>query len=119
MGQKYPTKQISAELKRGRSATVMKAHLLRISLRLKPKRGSRPADVSLTPGPGRDGSADLEPRQGEPWMTPRERKDLPWIVAAFAVVMVVIFVGASWRGGGDQPFQSQNLRIDSNSALSR
>ena len=52
-------------------------------------------------------------------MTPRERKDLPWIVAAFAVVMVVIFVGASRRSGGDQPFQSQNLRIDSNSALSR
>jgi hypothetical protein len=52
-------------------------------------------------------------------MTPRERKDLPWIVAAFALMMVVIFAGASWRGGGDQPFQSQNLRIDSNSALSR
>jgi hypothetical protein len=33
-------------------------------------------------------------------MTPRERKDLPWIVAAFAVVMVVIFVGASRRSGG-------------------
>jgi len=60
MAQKYPTTQISAELKRGHSATVMKAHLLRISLRLKPKRGSRPADVSLTPGPGRDGSADLD-----------------------------------------------------------
>jgi hypothetical protein len=51
MAQKYPTTQISAELKRGHSATVMKAHLLRISLRLKPKRGSRPADVSLNPGP--------------------------------------------------------------------
>jgi hypothetical protein len=44
-------------------------------------------------------------------MTPRERKDLPWIVAAFAVVMVVIFAGASRRGGGDQPLQSQNLRV--------
>jgi hypothetical protein len=52
-------------------------------------------------------------------MTPRERKDLPWILAAFALVIVVIFAGASWRGGEDQPFQSQNLRIDSNSALAR
>ena len=50
-GAEISTKQISAERKRGHSATVMKAHLLRISLRLKPKRGSRPADVSLNPGP--------------------------------------------------------------------
>jgi hypothetical protein len=49
VAQKYPTTQ--AELKRGHSASVMKAHLLRISLRLKPKRGGRPADVSLNTGP--------------------------------------------------------------------
>ena len=47
MAQKYPTTQIARELKRGRSATIMKAHQLRISLSLNPKRGSRPANVSL------------------------------------------------------------------------
>jgi hypothetical protein len=51
MAQKYPTTQIARELKRSHSATVMKAHLLRISLSLNPKRGSRPANVSLDPVP--------------------------------------------------------------------
>jgi hypothetical protein len=37
-----PTAKIAAELGRGISATIMKAHELRISLRLKPKAGSRP-----------------------------------------------------------------------------
>jgi hypothetical protein len=67
MAQKYPTMQIARELKRGHSATVMKAHLLRISLSLNPKRGSRSAGVSMdpvragmdmpasNPGPGRLG----------------------------------------------------------------
>jgi hypothetical protein len=60
-GAEISTKQISAERKRGHSATVMKAHLLRISLRLKPKRGSRPADVSLNPGPaGTDPTWNLD-----------------------------------------------------------
>ena len=36
-----PAAQIAAELGRGLPATVMKAHELRISLRLKPKSGSR------------------------------------------------------------------------------
>jgi hypothetical protein len=49
MAQKYPTTQIARELKRGHSATVMTAHLLRISLSLNPKRGSQPANVSLDP----------------------------------------------------------------------
>ena len=48
MAQKFPTSTIAAELGRGHSATVMKAHELRISLSMKPKRGSRPA----TPDPG-------------------------------------------------------------------
>jgi hypothetical protein len=52
-------------------------------------------------------------------MTPRERIDLPWIVAAFALVIAAIFAGASWRGEGDQLVQSQNIRVDSNSALAR
>jgi hypothetical protein len=31
-------------------------------------------------------------------MTPRERKDLPWIWAAFAFVTLIIFAGLlSWR----------------------
>jgi hypothetical protein len=51
MAQKYPTTQIARELKRGRSATIMKAHQLRISLSLNPKRGSRPANVNLDPVP--------------------------------------------------------------------
>jgi hypothetical protein len=51
MAKKYPTTQIARELKRGHSATVMKAHQLRISLSLNPKRGSRPANVSLDPVP--------------------------------------------------------------------
>jgi hypothetical protein len=51
MARKYPTTQIARELKRGHSATVMKARLLRIFLSLNPKRGSRPANVSLDPVP--------------------------------------------------------------------
>lgn len=41
MATKKPVAAIAAELERGVAATVMKAHELRISLRLKPKRGSR------------------------------------------------------------------------------
>lgn len=43
MAQKYPTSEIAKALGRGLSATVMKAHTLRISLRLVPKGGSRKA----------------------------------------------------------------------------
>jgi hypothetical protein len=42
MAQKYPTAQIAAELGRGLAATAMKAHELRLSLRMKAKRGSKP-----------------------------------------------------------------------------
>jgi hypothetical protein len=37
-----PTAQVAAELERGISATIMKAHELRISLRLDPKAGKQP-----------------------------------------------------------------------------
>lgn len=40
LARRLPTAQIAKELGRGVSATVMKAHSLGISLRLKPKRGS-------------------------------------------------------------------------------
>jgi hypothetical protein len=46
MAGKFPVASIAAELGRGFSATVMKAHGLRISLRMKFKRGSQP-----DPGP--------------------------------------------------------------------
>jgi hypothetical protein len=36
MAQKFPTAQIAAEIGRGHSATVMKAHELRISLSMRP-----------------------------------------------------------------------------------
>ena len=49
MARKLPTAQIAAELGRGRSATIVKAHELQISLRMKPKRGSRP--INADPGP--------------------------------------------------------------------
>jgi hypothetical protein len=42
MAQKFPTSTIAAALGRGHSATAMKAHELRISLNMNPKRGSRP-----------------------------------------------------------------------------
>jgi hypothetical protein len=45
MARRYPADRIANELRRGRAATVMKAHLLGISLRLKPKRGSGVADI--------------------------------------------------------------------------
>ena len=52
MAQKYPASEIAKALRRGLSATVMKAHTLRISLRLMPKRGSRQADgADATVGP--------------------------------------------------------------------
>jgi len=41
MARKFPTSTIAAELGRGHSATVMKAHQLRISLSLHTKRGSQ------------------------------------------------------------------------------
>jgi hypothetical protein len=46
-----PTAQIAVELERGISATIMKAHKLGISLRLKPKTGSRAP--LITPPPPR------------------------------------------------------------------
>jgi hypothetical protein len=52
MARKYPASEIAKALRRGLSATVMKAHTLRISLRLMPKRGSRQADgADATVGP--------------------------------------------------------------------
>ena len=41
MARKFPTSTIASELGRGHSATVMKAHELRVSLSLHPKRGSQ------------------------------------------------------------------------------
>jgi hypothetical protein len=52
LARKIPTAQIARELNRGLSATVMKAHSLRISLRLKPKRGSRQLDLRHDPTSG-------------------------------------------------------------------
>jgi hypothetical protein len=49
MARRYPTAPIAAALGRGISATVMKAHELRISLRMKTKLGSRLANMD--PGP--------------------------------------------------------------------
>jgi hypothetical protein len=51
MAQRFPTAQIAQELGRGISATVMKAHELQLSLRMKPKKGSRDDVRSLEPGP--------------------------------------------------------------------
>lgn len=48
MATNKPAAAIAAELGRGVAATIMKAHELRISLRLKPKRGSRTV-VNLGP----------------------------------------------------------------------
>jgi hypothetical protein len=45
MARRYPTKQIAKELGRGVPATIMMAHTLRISLRLKPKKGSGLSDL--------------------------------------------------------------------------
>jgi len=50
MARRYPTAQIAGALGRGISSTVMKAYELRISLRMKPKRGSR-LDPNFDPGP--------------------------------------------------------------------
>jgi hypothetical protein len=44
-----PTAQVAAELERGFSATIMKAHELGISLRLKPKAGSRSLPIAPPP----------------------------------------------------------------------
>jgi hypothetical protein len=51
MARRFPTAQIAQELGRGLSATVMKAHELRVSLRMKPKQGSRDDARCLEPGP--------------------------------------------------------------------
>jgi hypothetical protein len=48
MAGKYPAKHIAAKLGRGHSATLVKAHQLRISLRMKPHREGGAA--SLDPG---------------------------------------------------------------------
>jgi hypothetical protein len=50
LARRYPTAQIAAALGRGISSTVMKAYELRISLRMKAKRGSR-LDPNFDPGP--------------------------------------------------------------------
>jgi hypothetical protein len=50
MAQKYPTAQIASQLGRGISATRVKAHLLRLSLRM-----SRPCDPQAIAGPGPSG----------------------------------------------------------------
>jgi len=52
LAHRYPTAQIAAALGRGISSTVKKAYELRISLRMKPKRGPK-----LRPGPGGGGLA--------------------------------------------------------------
>ncbi len=49
MARRYPTKDIAKALGRGVPATVMMAHSLRISLRLKPKKGSGVIDLSEVP----------------------------------------------------------------------
>jgi hypothetical protein len=51
MAGKYPAKHIAAELGRGLSATMVKAHQLRISLRMKSHREGRAA----SPDPGAAG----------------------------------------------------------------
>ena len=43
MAQKYPAQHIAAELGRGLAATMVKAHQLRISLRMKRHRGGAAA----------------------------------------------------------------------------
>jgi hypothetical protein len=45
MARRYPTEQIAKALARGVPATVMMAHSLRISLRLRPKKGSGVVDL--------------------------------------------------------------------------
>jgi hypothetical protein len=50
MAQRFPTAQIAQELGRGISATIMKAHELQLSLRMKAKKGSRDDVRSLDPG---------------------------------------------------------------------
>jgi hypothetical protein len=45
MARRYPTRQIAKTLGRGVPATIMMAHVLRISLRLKPKNGSGVPDL--------------------------------------------------------------------------
>ena len=51
MAQKYPAQHIAAELGRGLAATMVKAHQLRISLRMKRHRGGAAAG----PDPGAAG----------------------------------------------------------------
>jgi hypothetical protein len=50
MAGNYPVKEIAQEIGRGTSATVMKAHDLRVSLRMQPKPESR-HDVGIESGP--------------------------------------------------------------------
>lgn len=51
MARRYSTKQLANELGRGVPATVMKAHDLNISLRMRPKKGSEVVDLSVSLGP--------------------------------------------------------------------
>ncbi len=47
MARRHASIEIAQELHRGLSATVMKAHQLGISLRLKPKQGSGVPDIRI------------------------------------------------------------------------
>ena len=47
MARRYPTKEIARQLGRGVPATVMMAHTLKISLRLRPKKGSGETDLRV------------------------------------------------------------------------
>ncbi len=51
LARRLPTRQIAKELGRGVPATVMMAHSLRISLRLRPKKGSGEVDLRDRPQP--------------------------------------------------------------------
>jgi hypothetical protein len=51
LARRVPTRQIAKELGRGVPATVMMAHSLRLSLRLRPKKGSGEADLRDQPQP--------------------------------------------------------------------
>ena len=61
MAQKYPAVQIAAELGRDLSATMMKAHELRISLKMEHKREG----VSPDPGPQLSTGAVLVAQRSE------------------------------------------------------
>ena len=47
LARRYPTKEIAQQLGRGMPATIMMAHALKISLRLRPKKGSGEVDLRV------------------------------------------------------------------------